>query len=411
MEDLVAWAAQKIELLEKRKAQKSRRPRLANPFASKQEPLDLHFTQFEEYTDQLKETRPLFRITREEEMSSPENSEPSPEEKSEIISAISEYQIGDSVHHLELRPPKFEGARVFESSRDWEHLVAVEPIYNDDPIYDEDPMEGDECWPEYELISGVLGGDNLHSSCLSHSDLCTSERLEVQWRDKSDEVFEDGDMPKLVDYRGEEKQGVVLEESSIILTSMREIGLEEKSSHLDTQIMTIFDPGGHMQKDHSAVDMLFKEMIMAKEVNLPEVTLSNSVGGQLGQWQEGLSLKILAIKQLLKEHPELRKRGFVVQFENSAGIQGQDIQKDDDEIDQVFTEINEADELYCGSVRAGIMGTSYRYTEQIQGPGDIMKFEVSRKNVIIYIYDPGGFLSCFYGIRYVAGILNIQQVV
>ena len=57
------------------------------------------------------------------------------------------------------------------------------------------------------------------------------------------------------------------------------------------------------------------------------------------------------------------------------------------------------------------MGTSYRYTEQIQGPGDIMKFEVSRKNVIIYIYDPGGFLSCFYGIRYAAGILNIQQVV
>ena len=212
-------------------------------FASKQEPLDLHFTQFEEYTDQLKETRPLFRITREEEMSSPENSEPSPEEKSEIISAISEYQIGDSVHHLELRPPKFEGARVFESSRDWEHLVVVEPIYNDDPIYDEDPMEGEECWPEFELILGVLGGDNLHSSCLSQSDLCTSERLEVQWRDKSDEVFEDGDMLKLVDYRGEEKQGVVLEESSIILTSMREIGLEEKSSHLDTQIMTIFDPG------------------------------------------------------------------------------------------------------------------------------------------------------------------------
>ena len=80
-----------------------------------------------------------------------------------------------------------------------------------------------------------------------------------------------------------------------------------------------------MQKDHLAVDMLFKEMIMAKEVKLPEATLSNSVGGQLGQWQEGLSLKILAIKQLLKEHPELRKRGFVVKFENSAGIQGQDI--------------------------------------------------------------------------------------
>ena len=68
-------------------------------------------------------------ITREEEMSSPENSEPSSEEKSEIISSISEYQIGDSVHHLELRPPKFEGARVFESSYDFEHLVAVERIY------------------------------------------------------------------------------------------------------------------------------------------------------------------------------------------------------------------------------------------------------------------------------------------
>ena len=54
LEDLVALAAQKMELLKKREAQKSRRPRLPNSFASKQEPLDSHFTQFEEYTEQLR---------------------------------------------------------------------------------------------------------------------------------------------------------------------------------------------------------------------------------------------------------------------------------------------------------------------------------------------------------------------
>lgn len=161
-------------------------------------------------------------------------------------------------------------------------------------------------------------------------------------------------------------------------------GLEKKSSHLDKKIMIIFDPD--QQKDHSkGVDnMMFQDMIRS-EVKLEAAAMIISAVGQLRE------LKSLAIDQ---EKPLLRRKLKLVQSVPLPKIQGHNILEVNDEKDQVVNEINEQ---YIDSMRAGMVARPYRYTVLRQGsPGKVMRFEVKealRIKYTITIFDPGGDLS------------------
>lgn len=168
-------------------------------------------------------------------------------------------------------------------------------------------------------------------------------------------------------------------------------GLEKKSSHLDKKMMIIFDPGGLVQKDHSkGVDnMMFQDMIRS-EVKLEAAAMIISAVGQLRELK-GIKLKSLAIDQ---EKPLLRRKLKLVQSVLSPRIQGHNILEVNDENDQVVNEINEQ---YIDSMRAGMAARPYRYTVLRHGsPGKVMRFEVKealRIKYTITIFDPGGDLS------------------
>ncbi|KAA8522791.1 hypothetical protein F0562_009214 [Nyssa sinensis] len=56
---------------------------------------------------------------------------------------------------------------------------------------------------------------------------------------------------------------------------------------------------------------------------------------------KGISLKFLAMRQLLEEHPELRGGVVLIQIVNPARSRGKDIQEVQNEIDKVMNEVNE----------------------------------------------------------------------
>lgn len=101
------------------------------------------------------------------------------------------------------------------------------------------------------------------------------------------------EVAKFVEYKGEETGGVFKEESSVVPINMRKVtgndpckeiptpansfGLEKKSS-LAKKSMTVFDPGGLVQKDHSkGVNHNFKYMTRS-EMQLEEVVMKDSIG-------------------------------------------------------------------------------------------------------------------------------------
>lgn len=161
----------------------------------------------------------------------------------------------------------------------------------------------------------------------------------------------------------------------------------------DEHNVLIFDPGGS-RKISSGLSMLTKEepakyltnnphkaleekqmsaemehsrseLIGYQKKKLDEVASTNSVCDQLGhlQWWDEIKMELLAIKLLCKDSPQLRYKVFL----------------------------------------AGIMVISHGHD-----PGKVMRLEVLRRNVTIYIYDPGGDSSCLHGVS--ASILNTQQV-
>lgn len=275
----------------------------------------------------------------------------------------------ESVQYLDLRLPKVEeGAGVLQLIQDWE---AVKLIYDKEPIYDEEPGEGQECWIEKEFILAALKGG--------------------------------GGNPKLVDYKGEEQQGTVEEEHSIILTNMKEeltedvlstdgqtdansSYLDKSSSHLENENMIIFDPGGLVQEDHSkGVNHNSKDMIRS-EIQLEETVMKDSISNKLRHWQD---FDFLAIKQLLNETSHLQSEVFIIGMGNSTRFQN--IQKENDGLDHIVSQINEE---YLVFMKAGMMRIHCWYSVVRQGsPGEAMRLEVKeagRRKYTITIFDPGG---------------------
>lgn len=132
---------------------------------------------------------------------------------------------------------------------------------------------------------------------------------------------------------------------------------------------------------------------------------------------KGISLKFLAMGQLLEEHPELRGKVVLVQIVNPARSQGQDIQEVQNETNKVAGEINEkfghsgyepivfvngpvstqekvayfaiSECVVVNAVRDGMNLVPYKYTVSRQGSPEIDKAmgadgtEFPRKSVII----------------------------
>lgn len=132
---------------------------------------------------------------------------------------------------------------------------------------------------------------------------------------------------------------------------------------------------------------------------------------------KGISLKFLAMGQLLEEHPELRGKVVLVQIVNLARSQGQDIQEVQNETNKVAGEVNEkfgdsgyqpivfisghvstqekvayfaiSECVVVNAVRDGMNLVPYKYTVSRQGSPEIDKAmgvdgtEFPRKSVII----------------------------
>lgn len=82
----------------------------------------------------------------------------------------------ESLQHLKLKCPKFvEGKAVEDGLQDCEHHLVVQHHLAVEPIYDEEPGEGQECWPEQELILAALRGNNSDSSKLLQSELVLAQ--------------------------------------------------------------------------------------------------------------------------------------------------------------------------------------------------------------------------------------------
>lgn len=292
--------------------------------------------------------------------------------------------IPDSVCQPELRLPEFKEAQISECLQDCEHQLAAFGIgnrtqgwpnlaeeenayasweaYTGDPIYDEEPGEGQECWIEKEFILSTLGGGNINSLKPLQCEICRSEKSEefeefsnMKDFDRLPYVCEQvrtfimsKDATKYLDHH--QNQDVFCRNSPTVAETSG-FGLDKKPSYLDTQTMTIFDPGGYVLDDQS------------------------------------------------KELHKLKRKGHVVQFIDSADLWGQDIQKPIGEIDKILSKMNQQNVV---PMEAGLKVLPYRYQYMVleQNRTEINKttegYEVSRIKVTIYIFDPGGdqYASC-----------------
>lgn len=176
------------------------------------------------------------------------------------------------------------------------------PIYDEGPVYDENPGEDQECWPEQDFILAALGDGNSDSPYTLQSEICTSEKS-VEFEDFSNLkdfdslpyvceqvrtfIMSKEDATKYLD--NHQNQDAFCRNSPTVAESSG-FGLDKKSSYLDRQTMTIFDPGGLVKKDYlQGVTVLFKDK---------EVSIINSAYGQLGHLQ---------LKDLEQTKPELNK--------------------------------------------------------------------------------------------------------
>lgn len=94
-----------------------------------------------------------------------------------------------------------------------------------------------------------------------------------------------------------------------------------------------------------------------------------------------------------KELHKLKRKVYVVQFEDSADLRDQDIQKSNGEVDRILSKMNQQTVVPMG---AGLKVLPFRYQYMVleQNRPEINKttegYEVSRINVTIHIFDPGG---------------------
>lgn len=304
--------------------------------------------------------------------------------------------------------------------------------YDVEPIYDEEPREGQVCWIEKEFILAALKEGNSKPSNPLQSALCICERLEVDdLRNRPTKILEGGDKPKLVDYTGEEQQGTVEGENSIILTNMREelieevlsrdgqtvakfSGLDKSSSHLENKNMIIFDPGGLVQDHSKGANHNSKDMSRS-EMQLEEAVMEDSIGSKLWHWQAFDFLEIE--QQLLKEPSQLQRKVFIIETKISAREESQNVQKESDWFDKIVCEINQQ---YVDSVRTGMIVLPYKYKSMVleQGRPEFDNsmtpeyYEGSKKSITMYIFDPGGDLVCHHGVLLVvsAGIPKFEQL-
>ncbi|KAA8524504.1 hypothetical protein F0562_010927 [Nyssa sinensis] len=132
---------------------------------------------------------------------------------------------------------------------------------------------------------------------------------------------------------------------------------------------------------------------------------------------KGISLKFLALGQLLEDHPDLRGRVVLVQIVNPARSQGKDVQEVQNEIDKVANEVNKkygklgykpivsvsgpvstqdkvahyaiSECCVVNAVRDGMNLVPYKYTVCRQGSPDLDKalgldwYAMQRKSVIL----------------------------
>lgn len=165
-----------------------------------------------------------------------------------------------------------------------------------------------------------------------------------------------------------------------------------RSSNFGKDKMFIFDPGGQVQ--------------------LKEVVMKISVGGQLRPW-EGSSLNFQEMEQLVKGPSHWQRKVVSTEIGNAARLQSQSTPEVSDQFDSIADEINQQYVYYVG---IGMVVIPYMCT--VLEPGNLENTRrledhvVSRKRVLITIFDPGGHKICASDAQLVSstfGILHIQH--
>lgn len=172
--------------------------------------------------------------------------------------------------------------------------------------------------------------------------------------------------------------------------------VDNMSCNFGKNEVLIFDPGGYVQSDESrCVTKKLIEMIRSK-VKLDEAVLIISVDGEL-RHLKGKILKFLAID---KEHSQLTRKVFIVQIVDSARIRSQNIE-------EVGAGVSETDPQYVDHVRVGLIaipnmciGLKQDRRGSLVEATRLEIYEALGKKVFITIFDPGGYLNCFYHVQF-----------